>query len=210
MRAGSLVVLSIALMAGLVGCGESTPDPKTAPPPAATTPPPPPPPQRATAKAEPPPAPKEEAPPPAPPPPPRKTAKELVTGGSTWMFSLADSADAKKFHQDACEKKSKKPEKVEACMKAVAEEGAKEGIRFDKDEKGAWWYVAFGQDKKGKEVVQHKMAFKIVSESPEKLTVAPDGKAPKDAPKELAIESPDENTVVLPDPKKGKLVFKKK
>jgi hypothetical protein len=165
-------------------------------------------------KEEPPPEPKKEEPPP-PPPPPKKTAKEIVTGGSTFMFSLDDSADAKKMHGDECAKKSKKQDKIDACMKDVAATAAKEGIRFEKDDKGAWWYVSFGADAKGKEVVHNKIAFKITKEEDGKLTTAPEGKdagkSPmKTLPKEVVVEVPDESTIAMSDPKKGRLVFKKK
>ena len=204
------VVLSMSIVGLLAGCGGETPPPETPPPPPSASAPPPP----VVKKEEPPPEPKKEEPPP-PPPPPKKTAKEIVTGGSTFMFSLDDSADAKKMHGDDCAKKSKKQDKVDACMKDVAATAAKEGIRFEKDDKGAWWYVSFGADAKGKEVVHNKIAFKITKEEDGKLTTAPEGKdagkSPmKTLPKEVVVEVPDENTIAMTDPKKGRLVFKKK
>ena len=211
MRIRGVVVLSLSIVGLLAGCGGETPPPET-----------PPPPPSASAHAMPMPEVKKEEPPPPepkkeepPPPPPKKSAKDIVTGGGTFMFSLDDSSDAKKMNQDDCGKKSKKQDKIDACMKDVAATAMHEGMRFEKDDKGAWWWVSFGQDAKGKEVVYNKVAFKITKEEDGKLTTAPEGKdvgkrPMKTLPKEVVVEVPDENTIAMTDPKKGRLVFKKK
>jgi hypothetical protein len=134
----------------------------------------------------------------------KKPAKEVIEG-NTFMFSLADSPDAKKLVDESC-KKAKKPED---CAKEAETSAAGEGIRF---EGGAW--ISFGTEK-GKEVVYNKVKYKIASESDDKLTLTPDGKDEgkkpmKALPKEMVIEVVDESTVAMSDPKKGRLVFKKK
>ncbi len=148
-----------------------------------------------------------------PPPPPKKTAKDIIEGGGTFMFSLADSADAKKMATDDCEKKSKKDaKKQEACMKDVETAAAGEGIRFEKNDKGIVW-VSFGKEK-DKEVIYVKSGVKIAKSDDKSATLTPEGKAEgkmaAKAPKEMTIEIPDESTVVITDPKKGKLTYKKK
>lgn len=204
--------LFVVLTASLVACGGAQEEPKTAestvtatkvetpeaPPPTTTT--------------EPPPEKKEEP----PPPPKKKTAKEVVTAeGAVFMFSLADSPDAKKLADETCEKSAKKDEKkLEACKKDAETAAAGEGIRFEKDDKGDWWWISFGKEK-DKEVVYNKVKFKIALEADEKLTLAPEGKDAgkkpmKTLPKEVVVDVPDESTVVMSDPKKGKLIFKKK
>ena len=148
-----------------------------------------------------------------PPPPPKKTAKDIIEGGGTFMFSLADSADAKKMATEDCEKKSKKDaKKQEACMKDVETAGAGEGVRFEKNDKGIS-FVSFGKEK-DKEVIYVKSGVKIAKSDATTATLTPEGKAEgkmaAKAPKEMAIEIPDESTVIITDPKKGKLTFKKK
>jgi hypothetical protein len=148
-----------------------------------------------------------------PPPPPKKTAKDIIEGGGTFMFSLADSADAKKLASDDCEKKSKKDaKKLEACMKDVETAGAGEGVRFEKGDKGITW-TSFGKEK-DKEVIYVKSGVKIAKSDATTATLTPEGKAEgkmaAKAPKEMTIEIPDESTVIVTDPKKGKLVYKKK
>ncbi len=176
-----------------------TEEPKTAPPTVASAEP---------AKEEPKPEPKKEE-------PKKKTAKEVITGGATFMFSLADSADAKKLVDDDCGKKAKKDDKkLESCKKDAETAASVEGIRFEKDDKGEWWWVSFGKEK-DKEVVFNKVHFKIASDDATKVTLTPEGKdagkkAMKTLPKEMVLEVPDESTVTMTDPKKGKLVYKKK
>ena len=80
------------------------------------------------------------------------------------------------------------------------------------DDKGNWWWVAFA--KKGdKETINNKVQFKIKSEAEDKLTLATEGKDQgkkplKNLPAELVIEVPDEHTVVITDPVRGRLVYK--
>jgi hypothetical protein len=209
MRVKGLVFFALTLATlGLIGCG-GDPEPQPPPPPPADPSPPP--------AAEPPAAPPPAAEPPAPPPPPKKAAKEVVlVEGATYMFSLGDSADAKKMAEDECGKKNKDEKKKEDCVQKAMGAAAGEGIRFEKNKDGKWTWVAFGKDKGDKEVVYNKVAFNVAGgDDPNKLTVTPEGKdegkkALKPLPKEMVFEVPDESTVVMNDAKRGKLVFKKK
>jgi len=146
----------------------------------------------------------------------KKTAKEVITAdGAVFMFSLADSEGAKKAVDEDCAKKAKKDDKkLESCKKDAETAGSVEGIRFEKDDKGEWWWVSFGKEK-DKEVVFNKVKFKVASEAEGKVTLTPEGKdmgkkAMKTLPKEVVIDVADENTVSMTDPKKGKLVYKLK
>ena len=209
------LALSVAVASGswAVGCGDATPDPKTAPPPVSAAPPPPPPMSAEVKKEEPPPPPKKEE----PPPPAPKTAKDVITVGSTFMLSVDDSADAKKAVTDPCAKK-KKDEDKKKCTDEATAILAKEGIRFEKDEKGGGWlYVAFAKDAKDKDIEIHKIAVKDPKEDgANKLSFTLTGKdAGKKAIKfkegdKWAVDMIDENTVAVTDDKRGKLVYKKK
>ncbi len=146
------------------------------------------------------------------PPPKRKTAKEMVTAGSTFMFVLADS-DAMQAKTAECEKKSKGNEdKLAECIKAAEDIAAKEGIRFEQAEDESWWWVSFG-DAKGKEVIYNKVQFEIASDAEASITLTPKGKdmgkkPMKKLPPEVVLEAPDEKTIVMSDPAKGKLVYR--
>lgn len=147
--------------------------------------------------------------------PKKKTAKEVVTAvGAEFMFSLADSEGAKKLVDEDCGKKAKKDDKkLEACKKDAEIAGSLEGIRFEKV-KDDWFWISFGREK-DKEIIFNKVKFKIANEADDKLTLTPEGKdegkrAMKTLPKEMVLEVPDESTVAMSDPKKGRLVFKRK
>ena len=206
------LTLSALTAVFFVACGGEAPAPKTTPPAASAAPLPP----ASTPEAvkdEPPPPPKHEE----PPPPPKKKASELLVPGHTWMFSLADSADAKKLVTDACAKKAGKDDKKkDACMKDAETEAAGEGWRVEKDDKGKTYWVCFGQEK-GKEVVFNKIAVTLSkdAEVPGKVAFKPEGKdlgkkPMAKLPEALDADLPDEATVVLHDPKKGALTFKLK
>jgi hypothetical protein len=205
-RATFLAVAGLALAA----CGGETPTPEVPPAPSATpvaeapsaAP-------SAVASAEPAKAPE------PPPPPPKKTAKENLEAGGTFAFSMADSADAKKLADDACEKKAKKDaKKLEACQKDASDAAAGEGIRFEMKD-GKLVFTSFGLEK-GKEVTYIKAAFKVGKEDGSKITLVPDGKVEgkmaKGKPPAEVLFDVDETTIKMTDPmgKKGVLVYKKK
>lgn len=212
-RTYALLSLSALTAAFFVACGGETPAPKgpspavSSAPAAASTP-------EAKKEEPPPPPPKKEEP---PPPPPKKKASELIVPGSTWMFSLADSPDAKKAAEEGCAKKAGKDDKKkEACMKDAEAAAAGEGWRIEKDDKGKMWWVSFGMEK-GKEVVYNKIMSTISkdTEVPGKLAFKPEGKDMgkkpfAKLPESVEADMPDESTVSMQDPKKGKLVFKLK
>jgi|GEM_PF-3078583 len=219
MRTPSLFWFALTAAVGVAsvgaGCGESTPDPKTAPPPATSAAPVTPPPASAEVKKEEPKKeePKKEEP---PPPPPPKTAKDVITPGSVFMFSLDDSADAKKAVTETCAKK-KKDEDKKKCEEAAKADAANEGIRFETDEKTKnWVWVSFGKEK-DKEVVFNKIQIKDPKFEDKKVTFTiaskDTGKKPlkvKEGDATPATELVDDTTISMTDPKKGKLVYKLK
>lgn len=210
MRKALFVVAVSTFVAGMVACGSTPPpDAPPAPPSVASSAP--------VAETTPPP-PAETTPPPAettPPPPPKKTAKQILESGGTFMFNLDKSDDVKKAKTDECAKKAKKDEKKQAdCMTAAATEAQTEGVKFEKNDKGEWVFTSFGKAK-DKDVTFLKGTFKVAKDDDTSVTVNPDGKlegtqAKGPAPKEMVFQVPDESTVVITDPKKGKLVYTKK
>jgi hypothetical protein len=190
--ARSLIVLSV--LCTVVGCAAKKPP--AAPPPAAEA--------------------KKEEPPPPPPPPPKKTAKDvLLAEGAAFALSLDDSPDLKEKVSKGCKKKARKDEKkLEACVTALRDALAEEGFRFQKDGE-ALVFTAFGKNKKGEEVILHRLAMKVGAAEEGKVTFTPDGKdkgkqAWKKPPAELVIEVADEKLATYDDPKRGKLGYKLK
>lgn len=214
MRTSIVFSLSLALGLTIIGCGESTPDPKTAPPPASAAPTQPPPPKEEPKHEE---VKKEEVKKEEPPPPPPpKTAKDVIAPGTTFMFSLADSPDAMKAVTETCGKKKKDEDKkkCEDDAKAAAEH---EGVRFEKGEKeGTWVWVSFGQEK-DKEVIFNKITLKDPKFDAKKVVFTMTGKDTgkharkfKDGDVSPETDLVDDTTISMNDPKKGKLIFKLK
>jgi hypothetical protein len=144
------------------------------------------------------------------------SGRDLLERGGTYMFSLDESDPAARFHAQCATENPGDTVKADACYARVREEGSNEGMRFalDADHRVVW--TSFGR-KDGKEVV--------FVEAP--LNVEPDGEhavitsfaaAPKGpqlageagwARARIRIELPDATTMVMNDPAKGKLVFRR-
>jgi hypothetical protein len=201
-----LVRAPLCLVAlGLFACGGSPP-PEPAPPPAPEPQP------VAEAPADPPP---QEEPAKEEPPPPRKAAKDfLLEPGWDFVLSYADS-DIKAKTAEECEAKSKGDEnKAKACETSAEADMANDRLKFAKDDKGSWWIVLLGKQK-GKEIIYTKLQVEIAAEETDKLVIKPKGKdlgkkPIKKLPGELAVEMPDEYSVILEHPDRGKLVYKVK
>ncbi len=153
-----------------------------------------------------------------------KTAADAVPvgtsramGGTTYRFSLAESPDVKKKVEDTCAAKTPEDEKAKAdCVQLAAKVSAGEGMRFVRPANAAkWTWLAFGTDKDGKELVYNQFAFSILrGDDPGKLSIRPEGqdrglKALNPLPTEIIFDMPNDATVILFDPNRGKLVFKK-
>jgi hypothetical protein len=194
-----------AFALGLFACGGS-------PAPEAVTPEPlPEPPVTAEALPEPEPAPE----PPQEAAPPRKAAKDfLLEPGWDFVLSYSES-DIKAKTEEECEAKSKGNEdKARECASKAEADMANDRLKFAKDDKGNWWLVLLGKQK-GKEIIYTRVQVEVANEEVEKLVLTPKGKDMgkkpiKKLPSELAVEMPDEYSVILQHPDRGKLVYKVK
>lgn len=138
-----------------------------------------------------------------------------VTG--TWAFVLAKSDVADGVRQDCNEEAKGDAAKASACYSAVETQAAKEKIRFSKDASGKMTWKSFGVDE-GKEVTFLEVPVTIAADGPghvlAKIAGAPIGiqaerfsKANANAA--MRIDVLDGRTIVMTDPKKGRLVYTK-
>jgi hypothetical protein len=195
-------VFAFALV--LFACGGSPP-PEPGPPPAPTPEP----------IAEAPPEPEPVEPPKEEAPPPRKPARDyLLEPGWDFVLSYSES-DIKAKTEQECEAKSKGDEdKASDCASKAEADMANDRLKFAKDDKGNWWLVLLGKQK-GKEIIYTRVQVEVANEEVEKLVLTPKGKDMgkkpiKKLPSELAVEMPDEYSVILQHPDRGKLVYKVK
>jgi hypothetical protein len=144
-------------------------------------------------------------------PPPPKPAKERIVG--TWTFSFEGEIKAKKEEElkkklGAKEKDAAKLDaKVAEEIKKIADEAAGEWVEF-KD----GYYVSHVTEK-GKDKVVLKVKYAIVKDDTGSVTMKADGKpdvGKMDPKMEVTVTLKDDNTLEMPDPKKGTLVFKRK
>jgi hypothetical protein len=195
---GALFVLALAQAA----CGEpaapATPPPAEPPPAPASAKP-----AETTAAAPPPAETASAAPTAAPAAPAPKPLKERVVG--KWQFEL--TAEARAYHEPAIRKKTGKDEaKFAKAMKELEEEAKKEWIEMTADT-----YTSYVAGDK----VEAQMKYEVVKEEGTTLTVKPtkDLVAKKDIKGDMTITitMPDDDTIVMFDPKKKiNLTFKRK
>lgn len=140
------------------------------------------------------------------PAPPPKPAKELIVG--KWQFSF--EGDVKAKHEEEAKKKfakEKDSKKFDDYMKKIADEAAGEWVEFVDG-----YYVSHVTEK-GKDKVVLKVKYEVVKEEAGSITMKPAGKAETgkiDEKMEVTIKFADDNTIQMPDPKKGTLIFKRK
>ncbi len=141
-------------------------------------------------------------------PPPPKPAKEKVVG--KWQFSF--EGDVRTKAEEELKKKfakEKDTKKFDAEIKKLEEAAALEWVEFTADTYAS--YVNDAKTKKEKAVLKTK--FEVVKDENTSLTMKPVGKPEvgKIDPKaEVVVTFKDDNTITIPDPKKGALVFKRK
>lgn len=138
----------------------------------------------------------------------------LVREGTLFLLDFDKSDIGIKVNED-CEKKSGgDPAKKANCASKAMDKIPREGISFDEDDEGNWWYVRFGIEK-GVQVIYNKVQVEVGEPSGRNITLTPTGKDQAKrkkgtVPKELVFEVPDEYTVVLQDPTRGRMEFQPK
>jgi hypothetical protein len=134
----------------------------------------------------------------------------LLKEGTAFMLDVAES-DPGKQAEERCAKRAKDDVAKKAnCVSKAVNAMDREGITFDEDG-GKWYYIRFGI-KKGIRTTWNKVEVEVGEPSGTKVTLKTTGRdggsLRKGAvPHELNFEIPDEYTVILQDPKRGRLVF---
>jgi hypothetical protein len=143
-------------------------------------------------------------------PPPPKPATERIAG--TWTFSFEGDVKAKK--EEELKKKyakekdeAKRAAKIEEDLKKIEAEAGGEWVEFKDGH-----YVSHVTEK-GKDKVVLKVKYAVVKEEANSVTMKADGKpevGKMDPKMEVTVTLTDDNTLQIPDPKKGNLIFKRK
>ena len=133
-----------------------------------------------------------------------------------YLFSLEESDPARPL-REGCVAKS--PANAEACYAQIAAVAAKEGLSFDKDERGQTIFASFGEEN-GAPQVYHTAPVALTPDGPDALLSKSLANAtgtlattrPMPAGTVVRIELADvsgrvADTIAVVDPKKGRLVF---
>ncbi|HEY1693103.1 MAG TPA: hypothetical protein VGG39_13135 [Polyangiaceae bacterium] len=142
------------------------------------------------------------------------SAVALLERGGTFMFSLDESDPAAHFHAQCASESGGDKAKADACYAHVRDVGSQEGMRFALDGQSRVVWTSFGHED-GKEVVYIEAPLTVTADG-EHAVLTSFAEAPRGpqlagekdwASKKVRIELPDASTMVMNDPRKGKLVF---
>jgi hypothetical protein len=206
----SLLALGISFV--LVACGGTPPEPEAPDPePAAAqkeeaTPP------EAEADAEPE---EKDEPEPAEAASPRLSPKEVVSGeGILFAFSFRDSEAYTAAEKKCDESSGGDPQKRAACMTKAADEIGGDSLLFKREADETWWWMTIRRSG-AKTTVFHKVQFEFGEEKDDSITLLTKGrdkgsKPWANVPKQVVIQVPSGNEIVLVDPKRGKMVYTKR
>jgi hypothetical protein len=142
------------------------------------------------------------------------SAKQLLMQeGTAFTYSFKKSAAGEKA-EERCDKASGgDAEKKGKCL-AKATPKATSGIRFLKDKEGSVWFIRF-EVKGGKPTEYNRIKAEFAEDTGSKVTIkttGPDkGRGGKGAvPASFELEIPDDYTVIIEEPGRGKTVYETK
>jgi hypothetical protein len=141
-------------------------------------------------------------------------ALRVLGAGGTFAFSLDESGPSAAMHAKC---KQDQPATADACYAAIAAAGAHEKIRFAPDGSGHVVFTSFGPDDDGRDVSWIDVPLVFTADGTNAAWGKPAGAdrgtwaktRPLPANAKLRFEVVDAKTVVMVDPKKGRLVFHK-
>jgi hypothetical protein len=144
---------------------------------------------------------------------PKRSAQDILTSPDVvFMVSFNDS-DVKQAADTKCTASSgNDPKKMNACMAKARKSLDVDGYRF-KEADGNWWFLALRTQGKAIKTL-HKFQIDFGPEKDGSIVIKPKGKdlgsAAGRIPGPITIEVPNEDQIVLTDPKLGKLVYEAK
>lgn len=121
----------------------------------------------------------------------RSTLVAELDRGGTYMFDLEASPRAAALARAKCTFSD------EACLKGIATEAAKEGVRFSKTSKNELLFTSFGEGETYLETT-----FEVVEASDRAAVVSSHGKT-------IRLELDADGRLAMVDPLKGRLVYRR-
>jgi hypothetical protein len=113
---------------------------------------------------------------PAPEEPEETPRSILLREGTLFLVDYTKSDIGKKI-EEKCEGKHKDDVAKKAnCVSTDLGKLPREGITFDEDDDGNWWYIRFGIEKNNVQVIYNKVQVEVGEPDGAKLTLTPTGK----------------------------------
>jgi hypothetical protein len=134
----------------------------------------------------------------------------------TWAFVLASSDVAVPLREKCAKSSANDAAKSQACWDEIAQEAAREKIRFTKNTAGETVWTSFGSEG-AKEIVFVQVPVELASDGPGHVLAKVAGTPKGDMAAQFAkasinvmrIELVDARTIAMNDSKKGRLVYTK-
>ena len=146
-----------------------------------------------------------------------ESAQRLLTQeGTAFLYDFSKS-DAGKQAEERCEKSSGGDAAKKAnCMNKATKAVKPQGFKFERDKENPdqWWFVRF--EIKGNKPIEHnRVKAEFADDSGKKITIKTQGpdkaRGAKGAvPASFEIELPDQYTLIIDEPGKGKMVYEPK
>jgi len=144
---------------------------------------------------------------------PGRSAQDILTSPDVVFIVSFNDSDVKQAAETKCTASSgNDPKKMNQCMAKARKSLDVDGYRF-KQKDGQWWWLTLHMHGK---VIQtlHKFQIDFGPEKDGSVTIKPKGKdlglAPGRTPGPVTIQVPNEDEIVINDPKLGKLVYEAK
>ncbi len=144
-------------------------------------------------------------------------AQRLLTQeGTSFLYDFSKS-DAGKQAEERCEQSSGGDAAKKAnCMNKATKAVKPQGFKFERDKENPdeWWFVRF--EIKGNKPIEHnRVKAEFVDDTGKKITIKTKGPdkargARGAVPASFDIELPDQYTLIIDEPGKGKMVYEPK
>src|SRR5690606_29727703 len=100
----------------------------------------------------------------------------LLKEGTLFLVDFTKSDPGIKIEEKCSKKYPDDPAKKANCVSKDMEKLPREGITFDEDDDGKWWYIRFGIERNNVQVIYNKVEVTVGEPSGSKLTLTPTGK----------------------------------
>ena len=144
-----------------------------------------------------------------------RSPRDIITAPDVlFVFSFASSEIGDKTEERCAKLAKDNPKKQNQCTAKERKKITQDVVGFSQDKKGKWWWLT-ARLKGSRLVPLHKVQFEFGEEKADSIVIKPigrdKGKKPwANVPRKVTIGVPNEFSIVLTDPKYGRMVYEAK